>query len=47
MTWRSTLKSKAREHVVQYYDLGGHRVEYNQSIDICLLAYINLRAQIQ
>ena len=25
MTWRSTLKSKAREHIVRYYDLGGHQ----------------------
>ena len=25
MTWRSTLKSKAREHVIWYYNLGGHQ----------------------
>ena len=25
MTWRSTLKAKAREYVVHHYSLGGHR----------------------
>jgi len=26
MTWRSTLKNKAREYVLQHYPLGGDRM---------------------